>query len=101
MGDFEKGKQVFQLNNLAMLVLINIDEAQYKKLSFANLKRKIEPYGVNCEESRHQLRRTVCELLYSGLLRSPTKKIEVGSPDLCRVDETDEFEINRSYDFVQ
>lgn len=39
--------------------------------------------------------------MYSGLLISPTKSIKPGTPQICKLRETDELEINRKYDFVE
>ena len=41
------------------------------------------------------------ELLYSGLLISSTKSIKPGTPNICKLRETDELEINRRYDYIE
>jgi hypothetical protein len=41
------------------------------------------------------------ELMYSGLLVSTTKSIKPGTPNICKILETDEFEINKKYDFIE
>ena len=41
------------------------------------------------------------ELLNAGLIVSATKSIKPGTPNICKIVETDEFQINRTYDFVE
>jgi hypothetical protein len=45
--------------------------------------------------------KAVIELLYSGLIISSTKSIQPGTPNICKLNETDEFEINKKYDFIE
>jgi len=46
------------------------------------------------------LAKAIIELYYAGLITSQTKSIKPGTPNICKVSETDEFEINRRYDYV-
>jgi hypothetical protein len=82
-----------------MMVLLYVDEE--KKLLYGNLKKKIEAVGTNKQKGLIELARVVIELLYAGLLSSSTKSIKPGTPNICKILETDEFEINRKYDFVE
>lgn len=99
-GDFDNGKkQNFQFKNLYLIVLLFVDEE--KKIMYGNLKKRIEAVGTNKQKGMIELARVVMELLFSGLLVSPTKSIKPGTPNICKILETDEFEINRKYDFVE
>ena len=82
-----------------MMVLLYVDEE--KRMLYGNLKKKIEAVGTNKQKGTIELARVVMELLYSGLLVSPTKSIKPGTPNICKILETDEFEINRKYDFIE
>ena len=81
-----------------LLVLLFIDEE--KKILYGHLKKKVESTGINKQRGVIELARAVLELLYSGLLISSTKSIKPGTPSICKISETDEFEVNRNYDFV-
>jgi hypothetical protein len=48
-----------------------------------------------------ELNRAIIELYYSGIITSTTKSIKPGTPEICKISETDVFEINRKYDFVE
>ncbi len=82
-----------------MLILLYVEES--KKLLFGELKKKIESVGVNKQKSIIELTRAVIELLYSGLLVSETKSLKPGTPNICKLREYDELEINRKYDFIE
>jgi hypothetical protein len=98
-GEFDNGKkQRFQFKNLHMLILLYVDEE--KRILYGNLKKKIEATGINKQRGIIELSRSVLELMYSGLLVSSTKSLKPGSSNICKISETDEFEINRNYDFV-
>jgi hypothetical protein len=45
--------------------------------------------------------RVIIELLYSGLIISSTKSINPGTPNIFKIDEKDEFEINKKYDYIE
>lgn len=70
-----------------MIILLFIDEE--KKVLFGNLKKKIESVGTNKQKGAIELAKAVLELLYSGLLVSPTKSIQPGTPNICKLLETD------------
>ena len=98
-GEFDNGKkQRFQFKNLHMMTLLFVDEAG--RILYGNLKKKLEATGINKQRGVIELARAVLELLFSGLLVSSTKSIKPGTPHICKIQETDEFEINRNYDFV-
>ena len=69
------------------MVLLYIDEE--KKMLFGNLKKKIEAVGTNKQKGVIELARVIMELLYSGLLISSTKSIKPGTPNICKILETD------------
>lgn len=81
------------------MILLYIDEE--KKMFFGELKKKIEATGINKQRGMIELSRAVIELLFSGLLISSTKSILPGTPNICKLRESDELEINRNYDFVE
>lgn len=81
------------------MVLLFIDEE--KRMLYGNLKKKIEAVGTNKQKGTVELARVMMELMYSGLLASSTKSIKPGTPNICKILETDEFEINKKYDFIE
>lgn len=87
-GEFDNGKkQRFQLKNMYLMILLFVEEE--KTLLFGNLKKKIESVGVSKQKGVIDLARAVIELLFSGLLVSPTKSLKPGTPNICRLSETD------------
>ena len=87
-GDFDNGKkQNFQFKNLYLLILLFIDEE--KKMLFGNLKKKIEAVGINKQKGMIELARVIMELFYAGLITSSTKSIKPGTPNICKILETD------------
>jgi len=72
-----------------MMIILYVDEE--KRILFGNLKKKLEASGVNKNMGLIELARAVIELLYAGLLISPTKSLQPGTPNICRINETDEF----------
>lgn len=52
---------------------------------FGNLKKKIEAVGTNKQKGMIELARVIMELLYSGLIISPTKSIKPGTPNICKI----------------
>ena len=98
-GEFDTGKkQRFQFKNLHLLILLFVDEE--KKILYGHLKKRVESTGINKQRGVIELARAVLELLYSGLLISSTKSLKPGTPNICKINETDEFEVNRKYDFI-
>ena len=87
------------LKNLYMMILLFVEEE--KRILFGNLKKKLEASGANKNASIIELARAVIELLHAGLLVSSTKSLHPGTPSICKINETDEFEINKKYDFVE
>ncbi len=81
------------------MVILFIEEEG--KILYGNLKKKIEASGVNKQIGVIQLARTVIQLLYAGIIVSSTKSMLPGTPNICKLNETDEFEINRRYDYVE
>lgn len=99
-GEFDNGKkQHFQFKSIYLIVLLAVD--QEKKIIYSNLKRRMEAVGSNKPKGAIELAKVVVELLYSGLLASSTNYIKPGTPNICKIWESDEFEINRNYDFVE
>lgn len=89
-ADYDNGKkQNFQFKNIYMIVLLFVDEE--RKMLYGNLKKKMEAVGTNKQKGVIELARVVMELLYAGLLISSTKSIKPGTPNICKILETDEF----------
>jgi hypothetical protein len=71
------------LKNIYLLILLFVDEEG--RTLFGNLKKKMEAVGVNKQKGVIELARAVIELMYSGLLISPTKSINSGTPQICKL----------------
>ena len=68
-------KQNFQLRNIYFIILLLLDEAEGKKMFYADIKDKIKSYGTKKEKGNLELAINITELLHSGLILSKTKKI--------------------------
>jgi hypothetical protein len=87
-GDYDNGKkQNFQFKNIYMLILLYIDEG--KKVFYGDLKKKIESVGTNRQRGQIDFAKAVIELYYSGFITSSSKSIKPGTPNICKILETD------------
>lgn len=99
-GEFDNGKkQNFQLKNIYLIILLIIDEQG--TILYGNLKKYMEASGLNKQKAQIELARAIIELMFAGLIKSPTKSIKPGTPNICKLSESDQFEINRRYDFIE
>ena len=83
-GEFDTGKkQRFQLKNFYLMILLFVEDS--KTLLFGNLKKKMEATGINKQKGIIELAKAVIELLFSGLIVSPTKSLKPGTPNICKL----------------